>query len=144
MKVYLIGNKDYRFYKIGVTKSEVKWRLEEIDSPRLPFPLEIFAQLEVGLAAHFVESQLHKFYKKRSLRGEWFGEIKPTEFVRKALSFLATYKPRAKRIRIDPYTGTRWGRRPSHERARITVSLQYMTVDEAKKLMAEEMKKENA
>ncbi len=144
MKVYLIGNTDYGFYKIGVTKDEVKWRMKAVDSPRLPFELKVLAEVEVGSAAFFVEKNLHVFYKKNNVRGEWFVAIKPKYFVRKAKQLFIDYVPKPKRAYVDPYAGTRWGRRPSNERAAIVISLRHLSVEEAKKLMAEEMKKENA
>ncbi len=141
MYVYLIGNRDYGFYKIGITRSEVRWRLETIDSPRLPFPLEILAEYDAGCAAHYIESELHKLFKKRQVRGEWFVAVSPKEFLRKAKLLHKAFVPKPKRKHVDPYAGTRWGRRPSSERMSIVLSLQGMSTVDAKKMMDRELER---
>jgi hypothetical protein len=81
--VYLIGNLDEGFCKIG--KSCTPWmRIHALDSPKLPFPLEMMAILRVGEADSWVESKLHTAFKHYKVRGEWFEGINPAQFLRKA------------------------------------------------------------
>jgi hypothetical protein len=135
MKVYLIGNVDFGFYKIGITRQAVKWRLLDIDSPRLPFSLEVLAEYDAGLAAHFIEVELHKLYKKTNARGEWFNNISTEDFLRQAKKLHAAYTPKPKRVYVDPYAGTVWGTLSSSARVAVIMSLERKTLEDAKALM---------
>lgn len=80
--VYLIGNKKYNFLKIG--KSDKPWmRLSALNSPQLPFPIEMLALIKVGNSDSWIENQLHKAFSKKRLRGEWFHSITAKQFTRK-------------------------------------------------------------
>jgi hypothetical protein len=79
MFVYLIGNVDEGFCKIGISHSP-EYRVYILDSPKLPFPLHILAKYDAGDNAQEVEQKLHTFYKSRRVRGEWFSYIRPTAF----------------------------------------------------------------
>jgi len=91
--VYLIGNAEH--CKIGIAKSP-KWRVHSLDSPQLPFEVELQAEYNAGDAAHFVENQLHKFFKDKHIRGEWFYSIGPKQFLRNAKAFAKAYTPLTK------------------------------------------------
>jgi hypothetical protein len=81
--VYLIGNEDVGYYKIG--KSDKPWmRLHALDSTKLPFSLQMLAILRVGAADSWVESRLHRHFDARRIRGEWFRNVSTQEFLRKA------------------------------------------------------------
>lgn len=91
-EVYLIGEVGtaHGFCKIG----RALWpafRLQRIDSPKLPFGLELKAQMEIGAGSTYVERQLHKHFGSRVVRGEWFRGIYPEEFINKALQFHQDY-----------------------------------------------------
>ena len=88
--VYLIGNTEFWFCKIG--KSRNAWsRLMALDSPKLPFPLEVMSYVCVGEAASWVEKKLHEAFKDFKVRGEWFRAIDEKEFKRKAKALHRAY-----------------------------------------------------
>lgn len=90
--VYLIGNERVGYCKIG--RSGKPWlRLHTLDTPKLPFPLYVLAMLRVGAGADvWMEPRLHKAFKNRRLRGEWFTGISSRGFMRKANALYKEYK----------------------------------------------------
>lgn len=84
MKVYLFGNSDY--VKIGITE-DVGSRAKTLDSPMLPFSVSVLSEYEANTSAHAIEKALHKHFKEKHLRGEWFTFINPSEFTDKAREF---------------------------------------------------------
>lgn len=77
MKVYLIGNTIY--CKIGIACNP-KLRVDALDSPKLPFSIELLAEYDAGSDAYAVEQALHKKFSSKHLRGEWFSHIVPNRF----------------------------------------------------------------
>lgn len=90
--VYLIGNLDFGYCKIG--RSKHPWsRVRELDEPKLPFEIEILAIMRVGKHADlWLEKKLHKVFRKRKLRGEWFTGVFAEEFTRKAKKLMRAYQ----------------------------------------------------
>ena len=68
--VYLLRCENTNFYKIGVSKIHFKTRLSGIQSgcPFLIIPIYV----EYAKEYFRVEKYLHKKYKKKNIRGEWF------------------------------------------------------------------------
>jgi hypothetical protein len=99
--IYLIGKT--KLCKIGMA-SRPNQRVLELDSPRLPFAIEILASYDAGYEAHTVERALHILYGKRHLRGEWFTAINPAEFLKFAeqLHAACPSKPKSFKPKRDP------------------------------------------
>jgi hypothetical protein len=68
--VYLIGSKQFHWYKIGKT-SDAKIRVSQL-GVLLPFRIEIFALWKTS-APSVIERQLHEKYAAHRINGEWFG-----------------------------------------------------------------------
>lgn len=68
--VYIIGNHEFGWYKIGYTRLDPKARLAALQ-PYCPCPLKVVAHMEVR-HARAVEYTLHDRFKTRRLHGEWF------------------------------------------------------------------------
>lgn len=122
MKVYLIGSSE-GFCKIGVARSP-DYRLYQLDATKLPFELTLLAEHDTGVAAHYVERRLHKHFKDRHVRGEWFRMVPVQEFLRKAKEFCVDYvppKPRAPGP--NPFAGTPWGVMSGEQRCKFLRSV---------------------
>lgn len=80
--LYLIGNKELNYYKIGFSHNPEK-RIREFN---LPFEIEVLAVIPTRSAfvALWAEQNLHQYYRHNRLRGEWFRDISPSNFRRKA------------------------------------------------------------
>jgi hypothetical protein len=89
VKVYLIGSSE-GFYKIGVA-SNPSSRLSQLDSTRLPFELTLLAEYDAGEAARQVESKLHRHFKAKHKRGEWFWMVSRVDFLLEASRFHREY-----------------------------------------------------
>jgi hypothetical protein len=118
VKVYLIGSSE-GYCKIGVANNPA-YRLSQLDSTKLPFELELKAEYDAGEASRQVESKLHRYYKARHRRGEWFWMVPVAEFLAKAKHYAKGYvppKPRA--AKPDIYEGKPWGRLSSAHRGKF-------------------------
>ena len=76
--VYLIGNKELGFYKVGIAKNVPK----RAASLSVPFSVEVFQSIsrpDRG-AALSMEQQLHRLYHTDLLTGEWFRDLDITQF----------------------------------------------------------------
>lgn len=76
MYVYLVGNLELRWFKIGLTSS-LKERLQALQHG-VPFQLQVFHVETVMLlsSAYALETKLHMFYHGYRLPyGEWFRDI---------------------------------------------------------------------
>lgn len=76
--VYLIGNKDLGFYKIGIAQNVQK----RAASLSLPFTVEVFhsfSRPDRG-SALTMEQELHRLYAPDNLLGEWFRDIDLVQF----------------------------------------------------------------
>ena len=82
MRIYLVGfaHKGEEFLKIGIAK-DIKKRLMLLDSPLLPFPLRLLAEYDAGSSARLVEKNLHRVFKGKHMRGEWFLNVTSMEFL---------------------------------------------------------------
>ena len=80
-RVYLFGNKELNFFKIGFS-SNVSRRLEDFHH-YLPFVLEVFhtEPFKTESSARCLEQKLLKQYFPKYVRGEWFKDIDPFEFM---------------------------------------------------------------
>jgi predicted GIY-YIG superfamily endonuclease len=76
--VYLIGNKELGFYKIGIAQN-VKKRAASLS---VPFAVEVFHSIprnNRGLALN-MEKDLHRLYRPDLLTGEWFRNLDIVQF----------------------------------------------------------------
>jgi len=76
--VYLIGNKELGFYKVGIAQNVPK----RAASLSLPFSVEVFQSLarpDRG-SALMLEQQLHRLYLPDLLTGEWFKNLDIVQF----------------------------------------------------------------
>lgn len=71
-KIYLIKsyNEDQPLYKIGFTKGNSKKRIKELSTGN-PFELELVCTFDTKFNMK-VERILHRRYKSKKVRGEWF------------------------------------------------------------------------
>lgn len=71
--VYLIGNRSLNYYKIGYARN-VERRMVALNTP---FSIELFKKAWTASrwGAQVVEKQLHRLFKDKHLRGEWFHDI---------------------------------------------------------------------
>jgi hypothetical protein len=67
--VYVLATEDFKFIKIGTTKS-IKQRIRNIQSG-CPFPLNFWTCIRTPKAKE-VEKYLHSAYSKYRTNGEWF------------------------------------------------------------------------
>ena len=83
--IYLVGNQQLDWYKIGITSGTVGQRLHALDNPLLPFVLSVICDVKIyeplKIARH-VEQLVHEFYAPKKVRGEWFHYIDKHEFLR--------------------------------------------------------------
>lgn len=70
MKIYLINETGSNRYKIGVTKNNIEYRIEQLQTAN---------SAELGLIKEFdtrfgfkLEAALHRRYKAKQTLGEWF------------------------------------------------------------------------
>ena len=117
MFVYLIGS-HLGYCKIGVCQDAPAFRMIAIDKPKLPFELILMAEYNLETktdtlyprsslidahiaaisktqskaAAHFVETQLQKYFNCSHVRGEWFKDVSPSQFLKAAKRFHKEYK----------------------------------------------------
>jgi hypothetical protein len=69
--LYLFGNRELGWYKIGISKN-IDQRFRQI-AKGLPFPLErIRCWICNRDSPEIAESSLHSRFKEKRLRGEWF------------------------------------------------------------------------
>jgi hypothetical protein len=82
--LYLIGNADYRWYKIGLSADPAR-RCVALDETKLPFQISVIRthKIKDQYALH-VERRVHRFYSAQRLRGEWFRDIDPDDFCMQA------------------------------------------------------------
>ena len=80
ISLYLIGNPDYRCWKIGITRN-LPERIKQIQSG-VPFSVGIFDCHEMPdwETAKRFERQLHGRYASARLRGEWFDQVDAVDF----------------------------------------------------------------
>lgn len=91
--VYLIGNREYGWYKIGITHWPEN-RLKQLENT--PFELELITAVAIAdrrdrSHALSVEKKLHEAYKEHHLRGEWFRSIDTKDFLTRVKSFTQRY-----------------------------------------------------
>lgn len=82
--VYLIGNKNLNWFKIGISKWPEQ-RLQQFNV--FPFEVELFTAIAVGTdkdlkKAMRIEKDLHKMYEINKIRGEWFHTVDVVAFVK--------------------------------------------------------------
>ncbi len=71
MYIYLVGNTELSWYKIGVT-GNLLYRVKAIQNT-LPFSVSLIAHAESSpTMARVVEQETHTRFWKHHLRGEWF------------------------------------------------------------------------
>jgi hypothetical protein len=77
--VYLMGNFEYGWFKIGRSSNPVR-RWKSID--RLPFGVSLLGKYEVASYAQAkkVEKALHEYFYPEHMRGEWYHYINAAEF----------------------------------------------------------------
>lgn len=68
--VYVIGNIEHGWFKIGYSRVSPESRLEQIKG-NCPVPLKIIARME-HKQAYLIEQMLHGRFAKKRLQGEWF------------------------------------------------------------------------
>jgi hypothetical protein len=73
MYVYLVGNADLSWYKIGVSRKDVTVRLEQIQAS-VPFTLQLLGHWRTDWAFD-IEKMTHEKFWKHHLRGEWFKDL---------------------------------------------------------------------
>ena len=118
MRVYLIGSSE-GYCKIGVANNTAS-RLAQLDSTKLPFELTLLADCDAGDAARQVESKLHRYFKSRHVRGEWFRMVPVEEFLNKAKQYTEGYVPRPTReSKPDIYAGKPWGSMSATQRGKF-------------------------
>lgn len=81
--IYLIGNKEHSYYKIGISKWPEQ-RLVQLQI--MPFPVELYAAVSACSdsdlsKARRIEKEMHTIYKGMSLRGEWFHFVDTDDFL---------------------------------------------------------------
>ena len=72
MHVYLFGNNELKWYKIGISRN-VSLRLEQIQD-NVPFSLELLGHWRTDWAFD-VEKMTHEKFWSHHLRGEWFKDL---------------------------------------------------------------------
>lgn len=87
--LYLIGNQEYQWFKIGISK-KIEERIKQLNTP---FRLTTFYSLRCGnvSSALALENLMHIRYQDKRVLGEWFSSIDPEDFsnsVRQALESL--------------------------------------------------------
>lgn len=72
--VYLFYNPDNKLYKIGITNNVVERRRTIKNQSGSNIQLVGFIELEVNLdeSSEYLERYLHKWFKEKRVRGEWF------------------------------------------------------------------------
>lgn len=83
--IYLVGNQQFDWYKIGISGGTVGQRLRTLDSPLLPFILSVVCDVKIYeplKVARHVERLVHDFYAPKRVRGEWFHHIDKHEFLK--------------------------------------------------------------
>ena len=77
--VYLIGNTQLNYYKIGIAWDIVR-RMADFS---LPFEIELLAYITLPTAtkARDIEQGLHAHFSANHLRGEWFRDITKDQFI---------------------------------------------------------------
>ena len=70
--LYLLGNRQYKVLKIGVSRSPAE-RLRDLQKYN-PYELSLFAQVRFDDMESAVkcESELHRWLRQQRLHGEWF------------------------------------------------------------------------
>lgn len=84
--IYLIGNLEHSFYKIGISRD---MRLRMRNFRGLPFPVFVLVNYELKIdeprmqrrAALAVERGLHTVFHETHLQGEWFKDVDLSLFV---------------------------------------------------------------
>ena len=87
MWVYLLGNIEHGWFKIGISKLPER-RVSDLQI--LPFELKLITTVAVGPSrkrALFVEKRLHMHYVNNKIRGEWFKDIDTKDFLTKVQEF---------------------------------------------------------
>ena len=74
MWVYLVGNIELKWFKIGITKDIVR-RISQIQN-NLPFKIERLGSWEVKYGfAEAVEEQTHARFYSKHIQHEWFRDL---------------------------------------------------------------------
>lgn len=78
--VYLIGNKELSYYKIGMS-TNIEKRLHDIRH-NVPFVVKLFHRepCRSRKYAFQLEQRLHRLYHPRRLENEWFSDISAEQF----------------------------------------------------------------
>ena len=74
MFVYLFGNMELRWFKIGFSRREVRERLEEVQSG-VPFELKLLGHWKSPYHAPTIEKIAHEKFWSKHIRGEWFRDL---------------------------------------------------------------------
>jgi hypothetical protein len=74
MFVYLFGNIQLRWFKIGFTRRTVAERLEEVQAG-VPFGLHLLGHWKSQFHAETIEKITHEKFWGNHLRGEWFRDL---------------------------------------------------------------------
>lgn len=73
MVVYLVGNLELKWFKIGVSKFPAAKRTREIQNS-VPFPVVLLGHVTTRLGEALEEDVHTRFWKNR-IRGEWFRDL---------------------------------------------------------------------
>lgn len=85
--VYLIHAKGSRYFKIGTTTKDVKWRVCQIQGC-CPMGLNILLELKSSMALE-IEQDFKREFAEHRVHGEWFSLSKVNSD--KAIKFLNNY-----------------------------------------------------
>jgi len=77
MFVYLVGNTQLSWYKIGVTSKTVVERVRGIQNS-VPFEVTLFHSVGVRLG-EALEEDVHTRFCRHRIRGEWFEKLDVVE-----------------------------------------------------------------
>jgi hypothetical protein len=87
--VYLIGNVDLNYYKIGFAFDSIA----RMRSLCLPFDVALLASIMMRnrYEALDLEQGLHIKYQKSAIKGEWFRDLNPDDFMSDAEDLATEY-----------------------------------------------------
>jgi hypothetical protein len=69
--VYLVGSRQYGWYKIGCSKADTPKKRIKAISEGCPFPIQLVGFWKV-FDHRLIENWLHKHFHAKHIRGEWF------------------------------------------------------------------------